>query len=118
MAQHQSSAIQETVPKLDAGKKKCKFLLLAQNSQKEKKISFFLKPKQGIRDACSTADILDCPTAPDNAPDMPQMMPQTCPIHDPDDAPVDAPDIPLSILFDILEAPAFRKYGTRWVFSI
>ena len=32
--------------------------------------------KNGIKDAFSTADILDCPRhAPDDAPDMPQMMP-------------------------------------------
>ena len=51
-------------------------------------------------------------TCPDYASDMPSW----CPRHAPDDAPVDAPDIPLSIIFDILEAPAFRKYSTWWVF--
>ena len=54
--------------------------------------------------------------ATDVVPDMPQMMPhmmpQTCPDDAPDDAPVDAPDIPLSIIFDILKAPAFQKYST------
>ena len=39
--------------------------------------------KNGITDACSTADILDCPKhafriCPRHAKDMPQMMPQTC----------------------------------------
>ena len=54
------------------------------------------------------------------APDMPHIMLQTCPRwcprHAPDDGPVDSPDIPLSIIFDSLEAPAF-KYSTWWVFS-
>ena len=77
--------------------------------------------KNGIRDACSTADISDCPRhafrwcprhafrwcprhAQDDSPDMPQMMPQTCPgwcpRHTPDmpqicprHAPDDAPDM-------------------------
>ena len=36
--------------------------------------------KNGITDACSTADILDSPRhAPDDAPHMAPMMPQTCP---------------------------------------
>ena len=81
----------------------------------------FLQKKKGITDACSTADccsllsIVDnvpqtcprcCPRhAPDDAPDMPQMMSQKCPG-------VDTLDIPLSIIFDILAASAFRKYST------
>ena len=40
----------------------------------------FVTEKNGIRGACSTVDILDCPNLPpDDAPDMPQMMPHTCP---------------------------------------
>ena len=51
----------------------------------------FVTEKNGIRGACSTVDILDCPNLPpdcprhaqDDAPDdasyMPQMMAQTCP---------------------------------------
>ena len=30
----------------------------------------------------------------------------------------DSADNPLSIIFDILKAPAFRKYSTCWVFFI
>ena len=55
--------------------------------------SMYVIHKNGIRDACSTADMLECPRhasddapdmyyprhAPDDAPDMHQMMPQTCP---------------------------------------
>ena len=57
--------------------------------------------------------------APDDAQDMPQMMPQTCLRHTPDNAPDMhhmmpqlMPQTPLSIIFDILKAPAFQKYST------
>ena len=52
--------------------------------------------KNGIRDACITADILDCPRhalkwcprwCPRHAPDMPQTCPSWCYRHAPDDAP-------------------------------
>ena len=56
-------------------------------------ILFQIAPKNGITDACSTADC--CPLlaiyprcCPRHAPDMPQMMPQTCPDDAPDDGDV------------------------------
>ena len=77
--------------------------------------------KNGITDACSTADCCSLLSIVDNmpqtclrhAPDMPQMMPQTCPRlcarHAPDDAPVQLmPQTYLSVSYLISsKAPAF-----------
>ena len=55
-------------------------------------LSFLKKKKNGIRDACSTAEILDMPQMITQMMShvMAQMMPQTCPKH----TPKDAPDLP------------------------
>ena len=64
-----------------------------------------IKLKNGIRDACSTSDILDCPRhakdlprCPRWCPDIPQMMLQTSPGWCPRHAPDDAADMPQMML--------------------